>query len=59
MASSNERKRQLAREKHERQQSRRSEADRRQRRQQWIAGILVGSLILLTTGGFLLGKLLS
>lgn len=49
----------MGREKHERQQSRRVEADRKRKRQQIIAGTLIAGMVLLTTGGFLIGQILS
>jgi hypothetical protein len=59
MASSNERERSLARKKHERQISRREEEERKARRQKIIASVLIIGMILLTTGGFLIGQILS
>ena len=59
MASSNDRERQLAREKHDRQSSRRDAEDRKRRRTQIIAWTLIIGMVLLTTGGFLIGQILS
>jgi flagellar basal body-associated protein FliL len=57
MASSNERERRLAREKYERQSARRSAETKKTDRTKIIAVILILSMVLLTTGGFLLSRI--
>ena len=59
MASSNKRERRLAREKYERQEARRSHQDKKTDRTKIIALVLIVSLILLTTGGFIVSQLFS
>lgn len=59
MASSNQRQRQLAREKHQRQQARREAKNQKQDRTKIIAIVLIVAMVLLTTGGFILGRLFS
>lgn len=59
MASSNDRQRQLAREKYERQQARRAHQSKKQDRTRMIAIILIVTLVLLMTGGFVIGRIMS
>lgn len=59
MASSSGRQRQLAREKYARQQARRVAEERKRRRRRLIAGVLAVSLIVLLTGGFVIGQIVS
>ncbi len=59
MASSNQRERELARAKHERQKARRQSESRKQDRTKIIAIVLIVSMVILTAGGFLLGRLFS
>jgi hypothetical protein len=57
MASSNQRERELARAKHERQKARRDAERSKQDRTRIIAIVLILAMVLLTTGGVLLGIL--
>ena len=57
MASSNKRERRLAREKHERQEARRTHEDKKADRTKIVAWVVIISLVLLTTSGFLLNWL--
>ena len=59
MASSNQRERELARAKHERQKVRRDSESRKQDRTKIIAIVLIVSMVILAAGGFLLGRLFS
>jgi|CXWK01.1.fsa_nt_gi F0F1-type ATP synthase assembly protein I len=59
MASSNQRERELARAKHERQKARRDAESSKQDRTKIIAVVLILAMVLLTTGGVLLGILLN
>jgi hypothetical protein len=58
VASSNQRQRQLAREKHTRQQARRSAEQKKTDRTKIIATVLIVALVLLMTGGFLIGRII-
>jgi cobalamin biosynthesis Mg chelatase CobN len=57
MASSNQRERRLAREKYERQQARRDKESQKTDRTRIIATVLIISMVLLTTGGYILGRI--
>ncbi|MAT60374.1 MAG: hypothetical protein CMH41_01765 [Micrococcales bacterium] len=57
MASSNKRERRLSREKHERQEARRTHEDKKADRTKIVAWVVIISLVLLTTSGFLLNWL--
>ncbi len=59
MASSNQRERDLARAKHHRQRARRDAATRKQDRTRIIAIVLIVAIVLLMTGGVLVGLLFS
>ena len=59
MASSNQRQRQLAREKHLSHQARREQKNTKQDRTKIIAIVLIIAMVLLTTGGFILGRIFS
>jgi hypothetical protein len=57
MASSNDRERRLAREKHQRQQARRDAEQKKTDRTRIIATVLIISMVLLTTGGYILARI--
>lgn len=59
MASSNDRQRQLARQKYERQQARRMAEARKKDRQRIIALVLIVSMVALVGGGLVLGAILT